>query len=199
MPSAQPQGKKLSVEAVIEIPAVVITFVMMIHITANAVSRTWFDHPIDQTLEVVQYWYVPLVAFLGFIAAQMRGQHIAADLLYEQLPTRSKRFVLAVMFLVTAVVCLGFARYGWTEAQHAHEIRKTAGVSDLPAWPTYYLVPLAFGSLTLQFGWAAIQAIRHPERDHFVSDPDDGAVLDELAAHQSELAARTTAPQEANR
>lgn len=177
-------------EALIEIPAVVVTFVMMVHVTANALSRTWFNHPFDNTLEIVQYWYVPLVAFLGFIAAQIRGQHIAADLLYEMLPSKAKRFVLAFVYVLTAVVCSGFAWYGWQEAQHARDIGQTAGVSDLVAWPTYYLVPLAFGSLTLQFFWAAYQAIVHPERDHFVSDADDASILEELAKDQKELAER---------
>ena len=168
-------------EPLIEIPAVVITFVMMVHVTVNAVMRTWFDQPLENTLEIVEYWYLPLVAFLGFIAAQHRGQHIAADLVFEMLPKVTRRFVLAFMFLLCGVVCLGFAWFGWGEAVHARDIGKTAGVSSLIAWPTYFLVPLAFGSLTVQFVVASWRALTHPEDDHFVSDPDDAVVLEELA------------------
>jgi TRAP-type C4-dicarboxylate transport system permease small subunit len=168
-------------ELLIEVPAVIVIFVMMGHIVANAVLRTWWDNPIDHTLEIVEYWYLPLVAFLGFIAAQHRGQHIAADLIYEKLPTRVRGAVLFVMLLVCSIVSFGFAWFGWSEARHAHEIRLTAGVSTVPAWPTYYLVPLAFGSLTLQFLYGAVEALVRPEHGHVVTDPDDALVLEQMS------------------
>lgn len=173
-------------ELLIEVPAVIVIFVMMGHVVANAALRTWWDDPIDHTLEIVEYWYLPLVAFLGFIAAQHRGQHIAADLIYERLPTRVRGAVLFVMLLICAVVSLGFAWFGWDEARHAQEIRLTAGVSTVPAWPTYYLVPLAFGSLTLQFGYGALRALLRPARDHVMTDPDDAMVLDHLTRSEAE-------------
>jgi TRAP-type C4-dicarboxylate transport system permease small subunit len=177
---------------VIEVPAVIITFVMMLHVTANAVMRTWYDSPINNTLEMVEYWYLPLVAFLGFIAAQIRGQHIAADLVYEMLPSVTKRFVLAVVFVVCSVMSAGFAWFGWGEAVHAMDIGKTAGVSDLVAWPAYFLVPLAFGSLTIQFLVAAWRAVRHPETEHFIADVGDAAVLEALAEDTAEAESRAT-------
>jgi TRAP-type C4-dicarboxylate transport system permease small subunit len=153
------------VDLVIEVPAVVVTFLMMLHVTVNALSRTFWNDPIDNTLEYVQYIYMPLIAFLGFAAAQRRGQHVAADLIYERLPALTRRYVLAAVLLVSAVLSAGFAWFGLQEALHAAEIEKTAGVSDVPAWPAYFLVPLAFTSLTLQFGVAAVRAIVRPEAD----------------------------------
>ncbi|WP_052336902.1 TRAP transporter small permease [Nocardioides alkalitolerans] len=176
--------RRLRPQLLIEVPAVVVTFVMMVHITANALMRTFLNDPIPNTLEITQYWYLPIVAFLGFIAAQARGQHIAADLVFEQLPDVTKRFFLAGIFTLAAVVAAGFAWFGWGEAQHAQEIGKTAGVSDVVSWPTYYLVPLAFGSLTFQFLWTAVRSVTHPEDDHFISDPDDALVLDQLAVDE---------------
>lgn len=153
------------VDLVIEVPAVVVTFLMMLHVTANALLRTFWNDPIDNTLEYVQYIYMPLVAFLGFAAAQRRGQHVAADLIYERLPIRTRRYVLALVLVVAALLCAGFAWFGLLEAVHAADIEKTAGVSDVPAWPAYFLVPLAFGSLTIQFGLAALRALVRSEED----------------------------------
>jgi TRAP-type C4-dicarboxylate transport system permease small subunit len=165
-------------DLLIEVPAVVVTFLMMLHVTVNAVLRTFADEPLPNTLEYVQYWYLPAVAFLGFIAAQRRGQHVAADLLYTKLPRLAQRIVLAVFLVVSAVLCLGFAWFGLDEALHAYEIRKTAGVSEVPAWPAYFLVPLAFGSLTLQFVLAAIRAVRSadPEPETALAASVDGSV-----------------------
>ncbi|MDF1602229.1 TRAP transporter small permease [Nocardioides sp. YIM 152315] len=144
----------------IEVPAVIVTFVMMAHITANAVARKFFEHPIEYTLEITQYWYMPIIAFLGFMAAQRRGQHIAADLIFQMLPTVTRRWVLAAFNIVGAGVLAAFCRFGWTEAQFAREIGRHAGITPIPAWPVYYLVPLTFGVMTLQFLFAAIAAIR---------------------------------------
>lgn len=164
----------------IEVPAVLVTFVMMVHITANALMRTFADEPIRHTLEVTQYWYLPIIAFLGFMAAQARGQHIAADLIYERFPEATKRYVLAVLAVVSAVVCLGFAWFGWGEAVHAKEIGKTAGVTDLPAWQPYFLVPFAFGVLVVQFLYSAVRALVKGDAQHVVTDPDDVLLLEEL-------------------
>lgn len=185
MTNAAKRRPWLKPELLIEIPAVVVTFVMMIHITANALLRTFKDAPIDNTLEITQYWYLPIIAFLGFIAAQARGQHIAADLIYERFPEVTKRYVLAVLSVLAAGVCLGFAWFGWGEAVHAQEIGKTAGVSDLVAWPPYYLVPLAFGVMVVQFLYAAFKAVATGEIQHVVTDPDDVLLLEELDEMQA--------------
>jgi TRAP-type C4-dicarboxylate transport system permease small subunit len=174
-------GRRWGLELLIEVPAVIVTFVMMFHITANAILRTWFNKPVAHTLEITEYWYLPLVAFLGFIAAALRGQHIAADLIFEQLPRVTRRFVLALLLLVSALTCFGFARFGWDEAVHAQEIGQTAGVSELVAWPTYYLAPISFGALTVIFAWEAVRALRNKVTSPVVTDPDDALLMDELA------------------
>ncbi|MPV88444.1 TRAP transporter small permease subunit, partial [Georgenia ruanii] len=140
---------------------VIVTMVMMVQITANALMRTLFREPLPYTLEITQYWYMPVVAFLGFMAAQRRGQHIAADLIFQALPRGTKRAVLAALYLLAAVALAGMAYYGWHEAIKAWEIRKHAGISPLPAWPLYFLPSLAFGVMTVQFVAAAIGFIRH--------------------------------------
>ena len=160
----------------IEVPAVAVAFAMMVQITANAVMRTYFDSPIEYTLETVQYWYMPVLALLGFMAAQRRGQHIAADLIFSRLPQVSRRPVMATLHLAGAVVTAGLAYYGWTEAVEAFEIRKHAGISPLPAWPVYFLVPVTFVVMTVQFVRAAIDTVRHGVQD----DGDEAAVLAEL-------------------
>lgn len=172
------------VDLLFEVPAVIITFVMMLHIVVNAVMRTWFRAPIDNTLETVTYWYLPLVAFLGFVAAGRRGEHIAADLIYEMLPRVTRRFVLAVLLVASSLLCLAFAWFGLGEALHAKSIGKTAGVSSLVAWPTYFLVPIAFGLLSLQFLYSAVRALVSGEALPAVGDPDDAVVAEELAASE---------------
>lgn len=150
----------LGPELLIEVPAIIITFAMMLLIGANAVLRTWFNRPIDNSLELVQYWLLPSLVLLGFVAAQSRAQHITTDLIYKLLPRGAQRAVLTAGFALSALLAAGFAWYGGVEALHSFEIRRTAGVSSLPSWPVYFLVPLSFGILTLQWSVACVQAAR---------------------------------------
>jgi hypothetical protein len=64
---------------------------------------------------------------------------------------------------------------------HSYDIRKTAGVSDLISWPTYFLPPIAFAVLAVQFGWAAFRSITDPSvaEAPVVQDLDDALLLDE--------------------
>lgn len=129
---------------VVEIPAVAVLIVMSVHVVANAVLRTYWHKPISNTLEVVQYWYLPIIALLGIIAAQSRGQHLAADLIFRHLPAFGKRFFSILGLVVSVVVCAGFTWFGLREALEAYEIKKTGGISGLTIWPVYFLVPVTF-------------------------------------------------------
>ncbi|GAA2448855.1 hypothetical protein GCM10010191_77910 [Actinomadura vinacea] len=159
-PESPNAGRRRGFELLIEVPAVAVTFLMMLHVTINALLRTFADAPISHTVEIGQYWYLPIIAFLGFIAAQHRGQHVAADLVFERLPAAAKPYVLAGLMAVCAVLAAGFCWFGLGEALHAFDIRKTAGISSLTAWPAYFVAPLAFGALTVQFVIAAVRAAR---------------------------------------
>lgn len=189
MPRQTSRGSRWSqaFDLAIEVPAVVVTFVMMTHVTANAVMRKYFSHPIDYTLEITQYWYMPILAFLGFMAAQRRGQHIAADLVFQMLPTVARRYVLAFFYLIAALVVAGLAKYGWGEAEFAREIEKHAGITPVPAWQPYYLAPLAFAVMTVQFLGAAISTFRFGVAEESLEEAEFAEFLHaEEAEHKKE-------------
>jgi TRAP-type C4-dicarboxylate transport system permease small subunit len=165
----------------IEVPAVIVTFLMMFHITLNALLRTFWNRPIDNTLEIAQFIYMPIVALLGFVAAQARGQHIAADLVFEKLPGVTRRFVGAGVSIVSALLCAVIAWFGWGYATHAQEIGQTAGLTDIASWPVYYLIPAVFAVLTVQYLVAAVREFVQPD----VPAEDQPSTLDELATSGS--------------
>ncbi|TWG94797.1 TRAP-type C4-dicarboxylate transport system permease small subunit [Nocardioides sp. J9] len=176
--------------AVVEIPAVIVIFVMMVHVTANALMRTYLDHPLKYTLEIVQYWYLPILALLGFVAAQARGQHIATDLVYARLPRPFQRIVLFVVFGVSAVIIAGCAWFGWGEAQEAQRLNLHAGVSTVPSWQVYYLVPVVFGILAVQLAFAAIRGLAGHGLEMEEVEPEDAIVLADLERDHAEEATR---------
>ncbi|MEU4429328.1 TRAP transporter small permease [Nocardia rhamnosiphila] len=171
--SARPPRLRL----LIEVPAVIVLFVMMLHVTANALLRAFAAAPIQNTLEITQYIYLPIIALLGFMAAQARGEHIVADLVTHYFPRPVRRAVLGAGYLAALIVMAGFAWYGLEEALHARDIGQTAGVSTVVSWPVLFLVPLAFAVLAVQLGVAAVRALRGAED----ADTADG-IDDEIEA-----------------
>lgn len=177
-------GKRFRPELLVEIPAIVVMFIMMIHITANALMRTFARSPLPNTLEITEYWYMPIIVFIGFVAAQMRGEHTKADFIFNALPKVTHRYVLGVAYAAISIVCVGFAWFGFQEAMTAFEVRRMAGSSHVVSWPTYFLPPLAFGVMIVQFAYASVHSLRGGtivERDEL----DDLEVEIDLKGQQS--------------
>lgn len=160
MTDKQPVDRRgRALELCVEIPAVIVVFTMMVHVTANALMRTMANTPVPNTLEMVQYIYLPIVALLGFIAAQHRGQHVAAELVFQALPSVAKRYVLCAVMLLCSILMAAFAWFGMQEALHRTDMGQMAGFTEIPSWPVYFLLPLAFGSMTCQFLYGAWLAL----------------------------------------
>lgn len=123
---------------------------LCLHTVVNAVLRGLGGEGITGTLEVVGYWYMPLIALLGFSLAKRRNEQIEASLVYDRVPAAVKRDFDLTAHLLLVVLSLVFIWYGWLEALHASAIEKTAGISSILVWPTFFLVPLGFALLAVQ-------------------------------------------------
>lgn len=143
---------------VIELAGGAVILAMMLHIVANALSRTVRNAPLDNTLEITEFWYMPALAMMGFVVAESRKHHIVVDLLYAHWPRIAQRFSYVLVCGATAAVMAAFAYYGLDDARHAMQIRKTGGVTTVPIWPAYFLVPLTFGVLVIQHVRAAFDS-----------------------------------------
>ncbi|MBK1787320.1 TRAP transporter small permease [Prauserella cavernicola] len=139
------------VRVLLEIPAAVVLVVMVLHVVANALSRTITGQSLPETLEITTYWYMPIIALVGFVAAARRAEHLSAPLLFDRLTPRTQRIVRVALYLVAAVVCAAYAWYGLQEAWHNAGLELTAGASPLIIWPVTFLVPVAFGLLAVLY------------------------------------------------
>jgi TRAP-type C4-dicarboxylate transport system permease small subunit len=153
-------------------------FIMMLHVVANALGRAFWNSPLENTLEMTEFWYMPVLGLLGIVVAEARKQHIIVDIVYVYFPRIAQRCIYVVICVVTAVLMAAFAWYGLEAAQYSHEIRRTGGVTGLEIWPVYYLVPVSFLALVIQNLWAT----RKP-------DP----LLEQHAAEQEIVAAEVRA------
>lgn len=128
---------------------------MMMHIVANAALRSAGSSALTGTNEYVEYWYMPTVAFLGFIIAMRERSHTEARVLFDWFPRRNQIEIDVFGLVVTAAMCAGFAVYGFQDALHNWEIGLTGGVTGVIIWPVTFLPAITYAVLTVQ---ALIQA-----------------------------------------
>lgn len=143
--------KELWFSVLVEIPSVVVVFGMVLLVTGNALLRTFAGVPIANTLEWSSYVLLPIVALLGFVAAQHRRDHISTDLIFQWLPERSKPWVLGILQLIAAVAMLAMAWFSLLQAIYGMGIGLKAGLTAIPIWPVMFLVPIVSLTLTVQF------------------------------------------------
>src|SRR5699024_9846327 len=130
--------------------AAAVTLGMMLHVSMNAASRSFFNNPIDGTLEYSQYWYLPTIAFIGIVTAQRNREHIEAQLLFDRLPSRAQPFVQAATDVITLVAAALITIYGTFMALDSMEIGRTAGVTGVIIWPATFIVPIAMALFTIR-------------------------------------------------
>lgn len=124
--------------------AAAVTIAMMLHVTWNALSRSFLDSPVHGTLEYTQFWYLPIVAFVGIVTAQRSKEHIEARLLFDHVPAKAQPIVQAGTDLLTLALALALAYYTFEMAMESMDIGRTAGVSGVTIWPATFAAPLAF-------------------------------------------------------
>jgi TRAP-type C4-dicarboxylate transport system permease small subunit len=168
-PEETHRGKRIALR-VFTWPSVVIVVAMLVHVNVNALMRTFANEPVRYTLEITQYWYMPALAMLAFVVAQLRNQHLVVDLVDGWVRPRTLDAIVGAGSLVSAVICAGFAWFGLGEAVFATEIGQTAGSSTLPGWPTYWFVPLCFTALTVLFGASGVRLLLRAIRPQRVAE-----------------------------
>ncbi|PCC48608.1 TRAP transporter small permease [Brevibacterium aurantiacum] len=150
--------------------------IMMVHIVIHALTRSLFDAPIYGTNEIVEYWYLPIVALLGIPAAQLQKEHITVTMAIERARPAAAAVFTIFACILGALVSLAFAWFGLTRALEYMAIGQTADVSDVITWPVYFLVPIVFVLLAVLYVLDAAVIAR-------TGQPDPDLVTDEPAEH----------------
>ena len=134
--------------------------VMMLHIVTHALARSIFHTPLYGTNEVVEYWYLPIVALLGIPAAQLQKEHFTVTMAIERAKPATAAVFTAFACVLGALVSVAFAWFGLTKALENTAIGSTADVSAVITWPVYYLVPIVFVLLAVLYILDAIAIVR---------------------------------------
>jgi TRAP-type C4-dicarboxylate transport system permease small subunit len=128
-----------------------VCLLMALHVAADLVGRSLFDHPLLGTDEIATNYYMVALAFLPLAVITRQRAHIVVGLFTDRLPRRALLGVGALADLVT----LGFvAIVAWTAIGSA--IEKTAtremtesSVGYLPIWEARWILALGFSMMCL--------------------------------------------------
>ncbi|UVI34748.1 TRAP transporter small permease [Brevibacterium spongiae] len=153
--------------------------VMMLHIVTHALARSLFDAPIYGTNEIVEYWYLPIVALLGIPAAQLQKEHITVTMAIKRARPATAAVFTIFACILGALVSLAFGWFGLRRALEYMAIGQTADVSDVITWPVYFLVPIVFVLLAVLYVLDAVVIAR-------TGQPDPDMVTGEPAEHDLE-------------
>ena len=148
---------------------------MMLHIAFEVMMRYVFGISVPGTLTLVSKYYLPAVVFLPMAIAERRGNHISVEVLTQYLPLVVQRVLEHLARILAAVVFAVLTYQTWLDA-----LKKTrSGAFELDfgyqfiTWPSYYLLPLGFGAMTLVLAYGIVTGIVGLP-DRLEGDHDDG-------------------------
>jgi TRAP-type C4-dicarboxylate transport system permease small subunit len=118
---------------------------MMLHIAADVVGRTVFNHPLPGTTEIVSAYYMVAVAYLPWAWVALNNGHITVELFTRKaspgtivwLDIMAK--VLTVIYVTVFIWQTAYMAIQQTASGEAWE----ASTGYLPVWPSRWLLPIA--------------------------------------------------------
>lgn len=124
---------------------------MALHVLVDVLARNIVGRGFPGTLDIVQYWWMPLGAVLPMALAELRNEHITVTILTEKLHGFAKRFFDTVTGTLSLVIIAAVTYYSSFSALHAMERGERAlGAAWLPIWPIQLIVVAALAMFTLQ-------------------------------------------------
>lgn len=118
--------------------------IMMLHITADVLSRILLGAPLIGTNEIVSRYYMIAVAFLPLAWVEHRNAMISVALFDGFMSRRVRLFSDLLVAAVSIAALLLITWTSWHEAVAAYH--KDAFVlavgTRIPVWPTYYMPPI---------------------------------------------------------
>ena len=126
------------------------TFFIMVIIAIDVALR-FMGSGVPGTLEIVTYYLMIIVAFLSLANLEQKDGMISVDVLFNALPYGARRWMMVFAGTVATLVFAGVCYASFLEAMG--HLRSGSYVVTLryvlPTWPSYFIVPLAFGVATL--------------------------------------------------
>ena len=104
-------------------------------------------------------WGDPLVRYLvlwvGFIGAGLatkEGKHITIEVFSRWFSGKGRRYLQALSYLMSALICGLLTFAGWTFVQNEAQMGSTTFL-EIPVWIPEAIIPITFALMTLRYGF----------------------------------------------
>jgi len=127
------------------------------------VLRNFFTTGISWGDPLVRY----LVLWIGFIGASLavrEGKHINIDVFSQWIPGLGNTLIRFITNLFSAFICgvLTFAAVNFIQNEAQFDAVTALGIST---WLIQLIIPIAFGLMTLRFGFQSVRVFSIPFKD----------------------------------
>ncbi len=125
--------------------AAVLLLLMSFHVTADVLSRSFFNAPIPATLEIGTYYYMVAASFLALGYAQMRDHNVSVDILIHGAGPKVRMIVECIALIVTLIYGAAFT---WASTLAAIEQTRSGAYTltqffNLATWPSHWILVLS--------------------------------------------------------
>ncbi|SDX18329.1 TRAP transporter small permease [Celeribacter indicus] len=129
----------------------IVVVLMMVHVTADVVSKFVFSRPLPGTTALVSNYYMVVVTFLCLCVVEARNGHIDVELVAEHFPQRVQRMLTALALVIGLVVFVAFTWKTFSVANDKLSVGafETEQRVKIITWPSYYIVPVGTGLMAL--------------------------------------------------
>lgn len=124
---------------------------LMLHVCADVAGKYFFNKPITGTLEIVSWYYMVACVFLPLAFVQVQRQHLTVEMFTMGL-SRRRLAALDGCVALAGLIYVGLLTYlVFGRAVKATADREILALtfSDVPAWPSRWILPVSFGLFSL--------------------------------------------------
>lgn len=140
-----------SLDKIFTIIAGATMFIMMLWIFADVMLRTFFNSPIQGTIEVTGEYLMAILVYLMLSNTQKHGGHVSVDLFQNVYSKKFKKFIKFITHLIAAGFFLTIGILNFKEGfEYLDQEIYSVGVLHYPLAPAMFIISLGIFMLTLR-------------------------------------------------
>lgn len=153
-------GLSKATEAVEKTIIIAAILLMMLNSTANAIGRYAFGKSLFFAEELNQFLIVG-VTFVGFAYAVRKGRNIRMTAVYDTLSRRSKKIILTLISITTALLLFFLAYKSVFYVLEIKGLNRLSPALQFPVYIIYAVIPVGLFMAGLQYLIAFVMNITH--------------------------------------
>lgn len=155
---------------------------MVVQIMLDVFMRQLAGVAFPATAELVAKYYMVAVSFLPVAYTEVKRRQVEATLFTDMMPGRLRMPVLFFGFVLSfgiyALLTYGTASEAIRQTRQGAYVE--AGTMDFYTWPSYWILPISFGLMTILLALRLVSMAR----GQFVDKPHDP--VEEIDSHAGE-------------